>query len=213
MNRAKVLLIIVSILSGVSVSNALNIVYVDVNSPNAPGTGSYADPFRRIQHAIDSADNGDTVVVNEGVYTGDPNNRNLHFDGKTITLRSTAPNNPDVVANTIIDPNGAGRGFYFFDSGEDPNCVISGLTIRNGYTGGKGGGIYCYRASPTIKNCTIFNNSSNMYGGGLYFQDSDVLNHILQHVQRIQIHGTIELEIFLQLSAKIGVLPNVTDTF
>ena len=56
MNRAKVLLIIVSILSGVSVSNTLNIVYVDVNSPNDPGTGSYVDPFRRIQHAIDSAD-------------------------------------------------------------------------------------------------------------------------------------------------------------
>ncbi len=130
MFRTKALLGVLFVVSAASISNAADIIYVDVNGPNDPGTGSYEDPFRRIQDAIDSADNNDTVIIAEGVYTGDPNNRDLHLDGKTITVRSTDPNDPNVVANTIIDPNGAGRVFYF-QSGEDANCIISGLTIRN----------------------------------------------------------------------------------
>ena len=174
MYKARALLVIVLTLCITSVSSAFDIVYVDADGPNDPGTGSYEDPFRRIQHAIDSADNGDTVVVNEGIYTGDPNNRNLHFDGKTITLRNTTPSNPDVVANTVIDPNRAGRGFYFFNSGEDSNCIISGLTIRNGYTGGKGGGVYCYNSSPTIRNCVISGNYAGTHGGGIFCQNSNL---------------------------------------
>jgi hypothetical protein len=132
--KSKTVMIILFSVCFVSFSNAATVIYVDVNGPNDPGTGAFEDPFRRIQEAIDSANNNDIVIVAQGVYTGDPDNRNLHFDGKSITVRSTDPNNPEIAANTIIDPNGAGRGFSF-NSGEDANCVISGLTIRNGYTG------------------------------------------------------------------------------
>ncbi len=172
MFRTKALLGVLFVVSAASISNAADIIYVDVNGPNDPGTGSYEDPFRRIQDAIDTADNNDTVIIAEGVYTGDPNNRDLHLDGKTITIRSTDPNDPNVVANTIIDPNGAGRGFNFH-SGEDANCIISGLTIRNGYHGGKGGGIFCYNySSPTIANCVISGNSAGTHGGAIFCQDS-----------------------------------------
>lgn len=173
MGKVKVLLIIVFISSIASVSNAINVVYVDVNSPNDPGTGTFDDPFRRIQDAIDTAKGGNIIEIQPGLYTGG-GNYDLDPNGKSITIRSIDPNDPNIVAETIIDPSRAGRGFYF-DSSEDANCIVAGLTIRNAYTGGRGGGIYCYRASPTIKNCTIFNNSSNMYGGGLYFQYSDSL--------------------------------------
>ncbi|MCK4752789.1 MAG: hypothetical protein KAS75_05030 [Planctomycetes bacterium] len=172
MRKAIFLLVIVLVLTFVSVSQAGGLFCVDVNGPNDPGTGSFDDPFRRIQDAVDVAVSGDIVEIRAGLYTG-LGNYDIDPNGKSITIRSIDPNDSNVVANTIIDPNGAGRGFYF-DSGEDANCVISGLTIRNGYTGGKGGGVYCYNSSPTITNCIISGNSAGTHGGGLFCQNSDL---------------------------------------
>ncbi len=182
MYKTKVLLVIAIIFSIASVSHAFNVIYVDVNGPNDPGTGSYEDPFRRIQDAIDSADSNDTVIIAEGIYTGN-GNYDLDPNGKSIIIRSTEPNDPEIVANTIIDPNGAGRGFYFH-SGEDANCVIAGLTIRNAYAVTDvpyGGGVYCFYSSPTIRNCIIMNSHAPVFGGGLYcdFSSPRIVNCII----------------------------------
>jgi predicted outer membrane repeat protein len=163
--------VIVFVLCLVSISSASKVIYVDLNGPNDPGTGSFEDPFLRIQDAIDSATGGDIVEIRPGLYTGS-GNYNLDPAGKGITLRSTEPNNPDITANTIIDPNSAGRIFNFYN-GEDANCVVSGLTIRNGYTGGKGGGIFCFYSSPTIKNCVISGNSASLHGGAIFCQNGN----------------------------------------
>ncbi|MHC4500820.1 MAG: LamG-like jellyroll fold domain-containing protein, partial [Planctomycetota bacterium] len=76
--------------------------------------------YGRIQAAIDAAVNGNTVVVLPGTYTGE-GNRDIDFLGKAITVRSIDPNDPNIVAATIIDCNGTEddphRGFYFH-SGE-----------------------------------------------------------------------------------------------
>lgn len=171
MYKTKVLSTIVLIFFIASVSNALSIVYVDVNGPNDPGTGTFDDPFRRIQDAIDSADSNDIVEIGAGIYTGE-GNYDLDPNGLAITIRSTDPNDANVVAATIIDPNGAGRGFYFH-SGEDANCVVAGLLLRNGYVDGSGGGILCVGSSPMIKSCVIIDNSAVWGGGGVYFLNSE----------------------------------------
>lgn len=154
-----------------SISNAAEVIYVDVNGPNDPGTGVFDDPFRKIKYAIDAAIDGDIIEIRPGIYTADPNNYNIDPSGKSITICSTDPCNPDIVANTIIDPNGESRGFYF-QSDEDANCIVAGLTIRNGYTGGKGGGIYFYNSSPNIINCVISGNSAGLHGGAIFSRNS-----------------------------------------
>ncbi len=171
-DKIKILLIAVLVLSIASFSNAINIIYVDVNGPNDPGTGTFDDPFRRIQNAIDVAINGDIIEIRPGIYTADPNNYNIDPNGKSITIRSTDPNDPEMIANTIIAPDGAGRGFRFV-SGEDPNCAISGLTIRDGLAiDDSGGAILCYQSSPTISKCIIKDNSADWYGGAIFCYES-----------------------------------------
>jgi len=133
-------------------------------------------PKAAIQAGIDSTVTGYdyVVLVADGVYTGD-GNRHLDFEGKAITVRG---NGPDAA---IIDCAATAEdeyyGFYFH-SGEGPDSVLDGLTIRNAYhgipcwhssgptirncviTGNRGMGIGCWREShPTITDCVISNNS------------------------------------------------------
>ncbi|MDD5064685.1 MAG: hypothetical protein PHQ35_08025 [Phycisphaerae bacterium] len=124
--------------------------------------------YSTIQEAINACSNGDVVIIAPGTYTG-AGNRDIDFLGKAITVRSIDPNDPDVVAATVIDCEGTigHRGFYFH-SGEDGDSVVSGLTIKRGKirgSPGTGGGIYCSGSSPTIKNCIITNNTAIGSGG------------------------------------------------
>ena len=111
-------------------------LYVDA-SVSASGDGtSWENAFKTIQEAMEAASDGDTVTVAEGIYV-----ECVRFKGKNIILRSTDPEDPRVVENTIIDGNGSGPVVQFQGT-EDETCLLSGFTIRNGYTmWGHGGGI------------------------------------------------------------------------
>ena len=95
-----------------------------------------------IRHALNEALTGDEIVVGEGTYF-----EHIDFRGKNLTLRSSDPGDPAVVAATVIHGNGQAVAFT---SGEDDQCVLSGLTITADQAG-----IYCAGASPTIANCRI----------------------------------------------------------
>ncbi len=138
---------------------------------NADGTGDYPT----IQDAINNSNNGDVIILQPGTYTG-TGNRDIDFLGKAIAVRSTDPNDPNIVAATIIDCNGSyadpHRGFYFHN-GEDANSILDGLTITGGIAYGSGGGIYCEGSSPTIADCIIASNEAYDGGGGIYLWRSD----------------------------------------
>ncbi len=106
-------------------------------------TGKRYDYFR---HAITEADPGDQIVAGAGIYT-----ENVDFKGKSLMLSSTDPNDPVVVAATVI--NGDNQAVTFA-GGEDANCVLAGFTITDANNG-----IYCSDASPTIANCSITGNA------------------------------------------------------
>jgi hypothetical protein len=94
------------------------------------------EQYRTIQAAVNAAEPGGvTIVVAKGVHSvTDPNG--IDFRGKSLILASANPDDPNVVANTIIDCQGDRynpRRAFHFHSGEDPNVVVAGFTIRNGY--------------------------------------------------------------------------------
>jgi parallel beta-helix repeat protein len=133
--------------------------------------------FSNIQAAINDSNDGDTIIVQPGTYTGD-GNRDIDFGGRAITVRSTDSNDTSIVAETVIDCNGTRldkhRGFHFHN-GEDNNSVLEGLTIKNGYVCDEfdgngflenGGGILVENSKPTIRNCIISNNFAEYHGVG-----------------------------------------------
>jgi hypothetical protein len=122
--------------------------------------------FNNIQAAINDANDGDVVEVQPGRYTGD-GNRDISFLGKPVTVRGTDPNDPQIVAATVVDCDADWfddhRGFIF-DTNEGAGSILAGLTITNGCSR-SGGGIRCKESSPTIRNCIFWNNSAAMGGG------------------------------------------------
>jgi parallel beta-helix repeat protein len=147
--------------------------------------------YDTIQSAIDGSLSGDEIVVFPGIY-----NERINFMGKNITLRSTNPSDPNVVASTIIDGLGLNGAVVVFKNSETINAVIKGFTIQNGnnWTGagifiresspsiigniitgnyadvaGEGGGLFIYQHSrPTISGNTITGNEAYNRGGGIY---------------------------------------------
>jgi predicted outer membrane repeat protein len=120
-----------------------------------------------IQGGINGAVDGDTVMVAPGTY----HENNIDFLGKAITVMGTDPDDSTVVAATVVDGDSLGSVFVF-DTGEDLNSILAGLTITGGYDD-YGGGIYCYYSSPTITNNIITQNSAYWVGGGMYNYESD----------------------------------------
>lgn len=128
------------------------------------------DDYPTIQAAVSACSASDVVVVEPGLYSGS-GNRNINFNGKSITVRSIDPTDPNVVSSTVIDCEGLGRGFVFYMA-EGADSTVSGLTITNGYAF-LGGGIYCYNSSsPTIANCVITANAA-VFGGAIACANSN----------------------------------------
>jgi len=142
---------------------------VDIKDVNNTGTGdpNYVDMgayeavmvhnttkdlyYWTIQQALDDANDFDVIEAYPYTYY-----ETIDFNDKPVHLRSTDPNDPNIVAATIIDANDTSPGSYVvtFNTGEDANSILDGITITGGYYG-----IYCYNSSsPTITNCRIVDN-------------------------------------------------------
>ncbi len=115
-----------------------NLVYhVDGTAGNDKNDGlSRETAFKTIPKGINTARNGDIVLVWPGVYVGP-----IYFYGKAITLTSAAD------AAILTAPGEYGVSFY---SGEGPESVLRNFVIR-----GCLGGVFVQNSSPTLTHLTI----------------------------------------------------------
>jgi parallel beta-helix repeat protein len=140
-----------------------------------------SEEYPSIQQAINRAINGDTIIAAPGRYF-----ENINYLGKAVTVRSQDPNDPNVVATTIIDGNRPADVNFgsavTFKNGETNTSVLEGFTITGGtgswlkvyweYKGYLwnrcGGGVLCANySSPTIRK-NIFTNNIAGQGAGIY---------------------------------------------
>ncbi len=134
--------------------------------------------YPTIQAAISAGGAGDVVVIAPGTYTGS-GNRDISFLGKAITVRSIEPNDPNVVAATVVDCQGSPTDPHYgfrFTAGEGADSVLAGVTLANGQATFTGGGISCISSSPTITRCVV-TRCSAANGGGIWIENAGPVIH------------------------------------
>jgi hypothetical protein len=125
------------------------------------GTGQ----FPTIQAALDAVVDGDVIELTEGTFTGE-GNRDLHYWGKAVTVRSQSGDPALCVIDCLGGPGAEHRAFNFIH-GEGRSSLLEAVTITHGYSVW-GGGMTCVDASPTIRGCVFRENyAPGSEGGGL----------------------------------------------
>ena len=147
--------------------------------------------YLTIQDAIFYSQNGDTVIVSEGVY-----DENIDFLGKSILVKSLYEN-IDSISNYVI--SGTDSLSTITISNQENFSGLYGFTIMNGYGHGvsfedfvslaansddldsllsnviRGGGISIIESNPHIKDVYIRNNTSRNVGAGIAMVNSDAI--------------------------------------
>ncbi|HDD36012.1 MAG TPA: hypothetical protein ENF50_00895, partial [Archaeoglobus veneficus] len=109
------------------------------------------DNYKSIQQAIDNANDGDTIIVRDGIYY-----ENVKID-KSVTLKSENGS-----ANCIIDGSKEGNVVTI----KADKVVIEGFSIRNsGQEWWENAGIYIVSDYNVIRNNNITNNDDSIYLG------------------------------------------------
>ena len=113
--------------------------------------------YTTIQAGIDAAQQGDTVLVADGIYSGD-GNRDLTFYGKNITLKSVSGPGATsiIVGGSETDTHRA----ISFENGEDSTSIVEGFTMGYGFVDVAVVFAGYYSGGVTLKNCIITQSSS-----------------------------------------------------
>lgn len=130
--------------------------------------------YRTIKAAVGAAQSGDTIVVGTGTYTG-TGVRDIVLAGKVLTIKSRDPDNPSVVAATVIDcqaSDGLGHRFIEISADTGAELTLAGLTFINASGAFSGGIVLCEGAGLNAINCTFRDNDVQWWGGALYFDAS-----------------------------------------
>ena len=100
--------------------------------------------YSLIRHALRDAKAGDVILLDPATYQ-----ENIEYVKPSVTVSSLDPNNPLVVAGTILRGRYDGPTVTFAGSAS-AGCLLAGLTIQ-----GRMVVVSCRDAVPTIRNCTV----------------------------------------------------------
>ncbi len=127
--------------------------YVDATRPDDGGNGlSWATAKRTIQAAIDWANDGDTIIVTNGIYA------QIVTDNKPLIIQSV--NGPDVTIIKALNSNRCASLASSFMPMEN-DTVLVGFTLTDGYKN-VAAGVF----GGTLYNCIIRNNHATDFAGG-----------------------------------------------
>ena len=142
--------------------------YADASQLDDTGSGTnWASAKQTIQAAVDAAEDGDSVLVTNGVYAAGGTNApysatsNRVCITKRVAVKSV--NGPDVtvIDGTSADGSSVGRCVYL-----TAGSCLSGFTVTRGYVVyGDGAGVYATGTDATISNCLLTGNVI-LYGKG-----------------------------------------------
>ena len=139
-----------------------NTYYIDGLNGNDLSNGlSPETPFATIQKGIDTAVDGDTVLVYPALYEEE-----INFMGKALVVQGVAAGAAGIPV--LNNPGDFAVSFY---SGEGPDSILKNFIIRNSFIA-----VFIADSSPTISNLTIVN---NRYGIDAYAgSQPDISNSI-----------------------------------
>jgi hypothetical protein len=170
------------------------VILIPASSVTHSAVLSVPSEYSNIQSAVNSATDGDTVLISNGTYQGN-GNRDIDLMGKAVQVVSVSG-----FLNCVIDCEGSAtqyhRGFVL-QSGETNLTEIEGVTIMNGYHIA-GAGIYCLESSPIIKNCIIRDctavgdTNSGGSGGGILFSGGNENAHPILENCKIDSNSALE---------------------
>jgi predicted outer membrane repeat protein len=140
-----------------------------------------------IQEGIDAASNGDTVLVDPGVYV-----ELINYNGKSITLASLylVTSDTSYISQTEIEGNEYWEmALVRAHSGEDSTTLLCGFTIRNN----SGGGISCSNSFLNLDHVNVFNNMN--LGYPIYrFPGGGIANTGSMHLKDVNIRGNYSIQ-------------------
>ncbi len=138
-------------------------LYVSPDGDDSNDGLSWNDPLKTIAFAMSiiQADslNPHTIHLSSGTYNQNTNGEKFPVSCISyVTLKGSGEN------ETIFDANNENTVLFFSRS---YSAVVEGITITNGYSYSRGGGIYCYSSNPSLKKVMIIGNSANRDGAGI----------------------------------------------
>ena len=141
-------------------TSLLNMI-LDYRSNNGPSVIRVSEDYETIQSAINSANNGDIILVEPGTYT-----EQIDFLDKNITVSSLLFSGfeDSILTETILDGNNQGS-VVTINGGQSQSTILLGFQIQNGNSNEFGGGILIEDSSPTIDRNIIKNNRTGSCGG------------------------------------------------